>query len=260
MGKGGGGSMPDAPDYENLARLDAAAQKDLAIEQTRANRPTQIAPLGRMDWVKDAAGNWTQTVSLDPRLKSQLDAVIGQAGDVTQQLASQGAFQGGDKLQWNPDAMQEYGDAIYGSIMDRTRKEQGRELGQFETKLRQQGLMPGSEAYDNAMQNLLRAQGDVSAQAAQQATIASKDQYRNDYLAQLQGQDVNFAQRLQEYQTPWDVAGAAQGLMQSYSPQFGNFGTATGYQPANMTNAAQATYQTKMGDYNARQQQSGKGK
>ncbi len=260
MGKDGGGSMPDAPDYENLARIDAAAQKALAQEHTQANRPTQINPLGRMDWVKDAKGNWTQTVTNDPRIQAQLDAILGQGGDIAKQIAAQGAFEGGDKLQWNPDAMQQYGDAIYGSIMDRTREEQTRERDMMQTRLRQQGLMPGSEAYDNAMRNMLRAQGDVSAQAAQQATIASKDQYRNDYLAQLKGQDVNFAQKLQEYQTPWDVAGAAQGLTQGLRPNFDTFGTATGYNPANMTEAAQAKYQAKMGDYNARQQQSGKGK
>jgi hypothetical protein len=258
MGGKGGGDMPDAPDYEELAKQDAASQKELAIQHTQANRPTQINPFGRMDWVKDSKGNWTQTVTNDRRVQDQLDAILGQSGDITKQLAAQGAFSGGDKLAWNPDAMQEYGDSIYGSIMDRTRVEQGRERNMMQTQLRQQGLMPGSEAYDHAMQNMLRAQGDVSAQAAQQATIASKDQYRNDYIAQLKGQDVNFAQNLQEYQLPWDVAGTAQGLAQGLRPNFDTFGTATGYNPANMTEAAQSTYQAKMGDYNARQQSSGK--
>jgi hypothetical protein len=257
---GGGGSMPDAPDYEALAKQDAAAQKALAIEQTRMNRPTQINPLGRMDWTQDAKGNWTQTVTADPRLKAQMDAVIAQGGDITKQIAAQGEFTGPDQIDWNPDAMKEYGDAIYGSVMDRARVDQNRDRSQMQTQLRQQGLMPGSEAYDNAFQNMLRAQGDVATQAAQQATIASKDQYRNDYMAQLSGQDQNYRQDLQGYQMPWDLAGAAQGLSQGYRPNFDTFGTSTGYNPANMTEAAQAGYQAKMGDYNAKQQQSGKGK
>jgi hypothetical protein len=213
-----------------------------------------------MDWAQDAKGNWTQTVTQDPRIKAQMDAILAQGGDLAKQISAQGEFTGAPEIEWSPTGASEYADAIYGSVMDRTREEQGRERNQMQTQLRQQGLMPGSEAYDNAMRNMLRAQGDVSTQAAQQAEIASRDQYRNDYAAQMQGQDQIFAQRLQKYQTPWDVAGAQLGLVQGLRPNFDTFGTAAGYNPANMTEAAQAGYQAKMGDYNARQQQSGKGK
>ena len=64
MGKSsGGGSMPDAPDYFGLAKLQADLDKQAALEQTKANRPTQINDLGRMDWKYDPqTKRWTQTV------------------------------------------------------------------------------------------------------------------------------------------------------------------------------------------------------
>jgi hypothetical protein len=258
-GKGGGGSMPDAPDYMQLATLQADLDKKAALEQTIANRPNQINDQASLTWKRDPkTGKWTQTVSLDPRLKAQQDQVISQGGDLARQINAQGEFTGAPQIEWNPDAMKEYGDAIYGSVMDRAGVEQDRQRAALNTQLRQQGLQPGTEAYDRAMQNMMTSQGDVNTMAAYQATIGARDQYRSDYSAQLQGQDQNYAQDLQNYQMPWDLAGAAQGLTGGYRPTFDTVGTSTGYNPADMTGAAQAKYEARMGDYNAKQQSSGK--
>lgn len=258
-GKGGGGSMPEAPDYMALATLQADLDKKTALEQTIANRPTQINDLGSLTWARDPkTGKWTQTVSLDPRLKEQQANVISQGGDLAKQIAAQGEFTGAPQVEWNPNAMKEYGDAIYGSVMDRASIEQDRQQNALNTQLRQQGLQPGTEAYDRAMQNFMTSRGDVNTMAAYQATIGAKDQYRNDYVAQLHGQDQNYSQDLQNYQLPWDLSNASQALSQGYRPTFDTFGTSTGYNPADMTGAAQAKYEAKMGDYNAKQQSSGK--
>jgi len=207
---------------------------------------------------KDKTQEWTQTEKLDPRLKAQQDAVVKAGGKFTDQIANQGAFNAPKSIQWNPDAMQEYGDAIYGSVMDRARPEQERQMEAFNTTLRQQGLQAGTEAYDRAMQNLMTSQGDVNTQAAHQAAIASKDQYRQDYNAQLKGQDQNYGQYQNTYEMPWKMGQAAQGMAQGYSPTLQGYAGSTGYNGSQMAQAGQAQYEANMGQYNAKQQSSGK--
>jgi len=259
--KSGGGKAPKAPDYMALARQQAELDKQAALEQTIANRPTQINNMGRMDWTRDAAGNVTQTETLDPRFQAIQDAMMGAGQGFASQISTQEPWSGGaDQIQWNPEDMKEYGDAIYKSTMDRAAPQQQREQSAMNARLLQQGLQPGTAAYDRAMQNMMTSHGDVNTQAAQQATIASKDQYRQDYLAQLSGQDQNYAQDLQNYQMPWDMANAAVGSAQNTRPTFAGFNQGTPYAAADMAGAGQAQYQAKMGDYNARQAKSGKGK
>lgn len=209
------------------------------------------------DIKNDPRRTWTQTETLDPRIKAQQDAIIAAGGRQTDIINQQGAFDAPESIQWNPDAMKEYGDAIYGSVMDRARPEQERQMAAFTTSLRQQGLQPGTAAYDRAMQNLMTSQGDVNTQAAHQATIASKDQYRNDYNAQIKGQDQAYSQYQNQYEMPWKMSQAAQGQAQGYSPNFQGYSGATGYNGSQMAQAGQAQYEANMGQYNAKQQAAG---
>jgi len=156
--------------------------------------------------------------------------------------------------------MKEYGDAIYGSVMDRAAPQQQREQASMNARLLQQGLQPGTAAYDRAMQNMMTAHGDVNTQAAQQATIASKDQYRQDYLAQMKGQSQNYSQDLDAYNMPWDMANASMQTANNMRPQFAGFAGGTGYSGADMAGAGQAQYQAKVGANNASNASSGKGK
>jgi len=258
MGGGKQPKAPKAPDYASLATQQAGIDKAAAAEQTRANRPTQINAYGTIEWTKDAAGNWTQKETAAPEFDRARSQIMGRGNKFADQIASQRDFKGANQVNWSPDANKEYADAIYRSTMDRAAPQQARERSALEGRLRNQGLQAGSEAYDASMKDMLTAQGDVNTQAAQQATIGAGDKYRQDYSAQLKGQDQNYAQDLQNYQMPWDMVGASQSLGQSYRPSFAGFGTSTGYAPADMAGAAQSQYQTKMGDYNARQQKAGK--
>jgi hypothetical protein len=101
-----------------------------------------------------------------------------------------------------PDSVQQfdqswgdkYSDALYGRVMDRARVEQGRETDSMATKLRQQGLIPGTAAYDRAMQNLMTSHGDVQTLAAQNATIGGYQEARNMYDTMLRGNQQQYDQ------------------------------------------------------------------
>lgn len=258
MGGSKAPKTPKAPDYAALAQQQAGIDAAAAAEQTKANRPTQTNAYGTLEWTRNPDGTWLQKETAAPEFENARRAVMGRGNVLAASIAKQGDFKGANQVKWSPEANKEYADAIYKSTMDRAAPKQERDLASQRNQLRQQGFVPGSEAYSRAMNDTLVAQGDVNTQAAQQATIAGADKYRQDYSAQLKGQDQNYSQDLQNYQMPWDLVGASQSLGQSYRPSFAGFGTATGYAPADMAGAAQSQYQTKMGDYNARQQKAGK--
>lgn len=225
----------------------------------------------------------------DPSTMSQ-DQLLGQFG-VTG--VDSGALSGGVP-QFSGQMSQQFADALYGSVMDRARPEQQRQSEQLATRLRQQGLQPGTEAYDRAMRNLLTSQGDVNTLAAQNAILGGYGEARNQYASQLAGNQQAFNQLLggeasnranaaqawetfaknyqnqmlgQGQQFQQELTGynqniqdllTAQGLQGApYTPSFAGFSGATGYNPTDLLGAANASYNAKMGGYNAGQSKKG---
>jgi hypothetical protein len=202
--------------------------------------------------------SWTQNEVWDPQVKEDMDRAMGISRNAQQALENQGAFQAPDMINrddYNGDSV---ADAIYESVMGRARPEQERERESIDLRLRQQGLQPGTEAYDRAMTNLMTAHGDVATQAGYQATIGGGEEARAQYASALRGQQQDYNQSLQNYTLPWEQAQQAQNLVNSqYRPTFQGFSGATGYSPGSMTNAAQAGYNAQMGQHNAEQQKKG---
>lgn len=73
------------------------------------------------------------------------------------------------------------------SLLNRIQPQQQRDAEAMESRLRMQGLQPGTEAYDRAYRNLLVAQGDVLSQAQLQGMMAGSQEARNVFGAELQG-------------------------------------------------------------------------
>ena len=241
---------------------------------------------------------WTQTVTLSPQQKALQDkylanqtAALGGLNSSLAAMLKQGGFDV-SKFKTSTKPMGAYSanlptyderngkavsDALYRSVMDRARPQQQQDMAAMQNQLRQQGLQPGTEAYDRAIRNLMTSQGDVNAQAANQATIGGYEEARNRYLAQLQGSaegrqgylanlqanDQNFTQSLQSnaqnfgqalsgYNQPLQNAAAYAALAgNAPSPQFSGFSGATGYNPADLLGAANASYQAQMGAANS---------
>lgn len=215
-------------------------------------------------------GTWTQTQNLSPEIKAIWDKYISDAGSAmgsygdllnnylgnyqSPEEFSYGDVKGYNDAEFNGDSV---ANALYGSVMDRGRVEQRRESDALNTQLRQQGLVPGSEAYNRAMQNLMTSQNDANLLAAQNATLAGGAEGRAKYASYLSGQGQGYEQALGSYTTNRNqplqelagMAGIAGG--QPYSPTYPSFGSATGYQPADVVGAAQAQYGAKQNSANA---------
>lgn len=271
---------PVAPDYTKLANQQAELQNQMIDKTTQANRVDQVNPLGSVSWQQDpATGRWTQTETWTPELKQAYDAQLALSGaqrDASsallgkfEQLNNLGPFQGGPAL---PSYDASYGNAYAKDFMKsalmRVLPQQEIDRGAMESKLRLQGLQPGTEAYNRAYQNLLTSQGDVVAKASIDGQLAGTQQARDNYLAQLQGQGQGFDQALKSYLLPWQTTAASAGLLSQIGsnnpsvqgPSYQGYATSGNYEAPQILNAAQQQYAQQMQIYNEQQKQkSGKG-
>jgi hypothetical protein len=306
MGGGKKSKAPAAPNYEALQASDALANRYTAQEITKWNRPNQYDAFGNsITWTQDGSGNWTQQQRLAPQFEYAQSDALKAFRDSAWTAANQGGFQAPSLLyaanEWDElNANGNFDPNAYGSIgsfdrsqgdqvakdmfessMSRLRPEMARTQEALDVKLRQQGLQPGTEAYNRAMQNEMTSQGDVTAKLGLDATgagynaamgiyntnlggqaqrfnqglagyDANRDQDMKAFQTRMQLQKAEYDQALQNYALPMERAQAAAQLYASApQPNFPGFSGATGYNPADMTGAAQAGYQAKMGNVNA---------
>lgn len=266
MSSGGKGKGPKAPDYAALAKLQGKEDRKTAEAITASNRPDQYDALGNSTtWTKDASGKWTQNQNWSPEVQKQFQqqiAASGTAGElqnaILANLRGRGQFSGPDMPQYDERTGRAVSNATYNAMTARTRPEQQRSQEALSNKLRLQGLEPGTEGYDRAMRNMMTSHADADALAAERATIAGYDEARQQYMAQLQGQNQDFTQNLTEYNLPWQEAQMAQSMAADrYVPTMPGFSGATGYNAPDYLGAATAQHQAKVSQQNASNQKKG---
>lgn len=139
--------------YAQAARATSAENLKNAQQAVQANRVNQITPYGSLEYTKtkDAEGNpvWTATQSFSPELQKAFEGVTSQLGTYGQQfnptLPSVGI---------NP------GEQYEQAIMRRLQPVQERQSSQLEAQLANQGIAPGTEAYERAKTQLAQQQND----------------------------------------------------------------------------------------------------
>jgi hypothetical protein len=153
-----------------------------AEKATAANRVNQQTPFGSLTYTQtgvDANGNpvWSANQTFSPEVAgtmSQLSNQIGQniSGGFNPQLPSYGI---------NPN------EAYTDAIMRRLEPVQQRQQQQLETRLANQGIMRGSEAYQNAMTDFAQKQNDQLTSAVvggMQTGLQANQQAYNQALGQ----------------------------------------------------------------------------
>jgi hypothetical protein len=156
-GKGGKGAKPPGvPDLVGAAREQFNAGNI-------ANHPNQSGPFGSSQWGLGPDGQWSQNVSLAPGLQQGANNLMGQIG-------SQGPIGTGD------EARQQAIDSAYSQAASRLDPQWQQREAATRSQLVNQGLDPGSQAYDTSMGNLGRERNDAytsaMANAINQGTAA----------------------------------------------------------------------------------------
>lgn len=205
-----GGGSPKAADTVGAAKEQGEQARKLNEAQTYANRPNQSNPWGSTSWgntpVWDSAtgqyvNTWTQTETLNPKLQEQVDANMninsgranlaqGMMGRVWEDQQNPFDFDAyGDVIQYDPaEARQRAEDNAYARSTARLDPQFNSERAATETRLRNQGLAAGDQAYDSAMNNFQTGRNDAYEMARLGATGEGRDE---SYLGMTQNQLAN---------------------------------------------------------------------
>lgn len=244
----GGGDSPAAPDYTGAAQATAAGNLEAAKYATVANRANQYTPYGSLTWQRGATDfdPWTQRINLTPEGQSLLD----QSNRTSQNLANlqdtssarvaaqQAAGWGDDKLVQSPFNP---GETAQDAIMRRMQPQLDRSRNSAETRLANQGIQQGSEAWRNAQDDIGRQENDAYSQAALQG-ISTGQQARQQGIQEQQYFNTRDLNALNALRTGSQVT----------NPTFGGYAQQATTQGADMMGAANAQYNAALGASNAK--------
>jgi hypothetical protein len=251
LGLGPAPSAPAAPDYRAAAQETAAGNVDAARLATAANRVNQVTPYGNLDYAitgADPYGNptWTATTSLSDvgqqLLNNQNQASLGLGGTIN---AALGRVQSTMGQEFNPNLPStgfNPGQSYQEAYMERLRPqlEQSRESTQ--ARLANQGVAPGTQAYENAMRQQSQRENDLLLGATTQG-----------FGVGSQANQQAFNQEMTKYNMPLNTLSALRSGSQVQNPSFVNSAAQANTSGPDLLGAAQMGYNAQMGDFNAKQ-------
>jgi hypothetical protein len=152
-------STPATPDY-----------KGAAIATANANKYNTSGPYGTGTWSmrpgadpnNPQAGDWTQTTQLSQEQQQLYDL------NASNKLAAGGALTG---MVGDLGSRQQIADALYGKATQYMGQAFGDQENALMSRLQNQGLVEGSDAYERAMRNFMQTRGQAYEGAASSAVI-----------------------------------------------------------------------------------------
>lgn len=237
-------SAPSPPDFTGAAREQANASRDIARDQTMANRPNQENPFGStVQWTQGPDGQWTQRQSFGGPMAGAANSLQQQAANVLGQPLDFGSL---GTLGTGDSARNQAIDSAFTQAASRLDPMWSRREDATRTRLLNQGLTEGSEAYNNAMGDLGQQRNDAYtsalASAISQGTAAGDSAFRNNLASRQQG----LSELLRARGQPLAEAQALQGFLSQ--PNF--MGASAGQAP-NLLGAAQGQYGADLSSWQA---------
>lgn len=155
-------SQPDSPDYRGAAEATA-----------NANRVNYTTPYGGLQYSQDPNGQWTGNVTLSPeqqQLQNQNTQTSLNLAGLQDQASGRVAQTMGQSFDQSslPQAPVNAGTTGQTAMMNRLEPQFNRDEERLRTRLANQGIMQGSEAYNAEMGNFDQRRNDAYSQAALQ--------------------------------------------------------------------------------------------
>ena len=237
-------SAPPAPDYAGAANATAAGNLAATKYATEANRVNTYTPYGSLTYTQDPKNDnkWTSTTTLAPDQQKLLD----QQNKTSQNLAAMQDYATqrvgstmGQAIPGSYDPTQATNNAA--ALLDaRLLPQQQKDTAAMQSQLANQGIVQGSEAYNNEMDRLGRQQNDARQQN------------------QLQGINLGMSQQGQQYNqatanrnVPLNELNALRTGAQVTNPTFQQAPMQQTTAGPDMMGAANAQNQYNMGLYNS---------
>lgn len=252
---------PPAPDYTSAAIATGESGIENTRLQGRINRPDEYTPIGSRTWTETPGDKWTANINLSPTMQ----ALLEQQGRVSQYTGNvgestlgrvQGAFNTPFPIQDIPgvqmpnDARRS---ALSSAMLSRLEPKFARDEDALRTRLANQGIMQGSDAYNTELENFGQGRTDARIQADLAAGKDLATQYGME--SGERGRAIQEAAYLRNL--PLSELNALRTGAQPQMPQFQAY-SGVGAPPAtNFLGAAQAGYGSALDAYNAQAAQSG---
>jgi hypothetical protein len=201
---------------------------------------TKAAPIApnRTNFMRGNPDQWTQTTSLSPEMQGILDQNIEAKGQGYDQLQTALSNINNNNL---PQASVNAGETAQDAILRRVNPQLQQQEDALRTRLVNQGVRPGSQAWDNEFNLFSQQKNDAISQAALQGISVGNDA-RSRALAE-QGIPIN-------------LINAYQSGSQAQMPNYQGYNQAGQGQAADLTGAAQNSYNAALGASNAQNQAS----
>lgn len=247
---------PKAPDPAKTAAAQTASNVETATAQQLLNMTNQVTPDGALTYNKsgelsyqtpilDKNGNptgqyttrtvpqYTSTQSLSPGQQQIYDQ--NQTADINMNNIALGQIDriGGvlsENFDYNPGTHEQWAGDIYSKLNSDINQ---RNMGLMEQKLANQGLQPGTPAYDDAMRNLTYGQ----------------DKARNDFM--LSSYDTGMNTALTKRNQPLNEVSALMSGSQVNQPNFVST-PQTGVNGTDYAGLVNQNYQNQLNSYNAK--------
>ena len=226
-----GKKTPKAPDPVATANAQAAANKDTAVFNAALNRINQYTPYGNSIYAtngKDENGVpiYSQTTTLAPEqqklldLQNQQDLALGNTSNsylnqINQSANTPFSYGGIAKIPGSED-LNAYRQQVTNDIYTRLQPQFERDQKSLDAKLANQGIMQGSEAYNNDYNLFNQAKND----ALVQADLQSGQQMQQLFNMGLQNRQQGIDEYNQQRQAPVNEFNALRGQAQIQSPTF----------------------------------------
>ncbi len=258
------GSAPAAPDPVATANAQTASNIATATNNAALNRVDQVTPYGSSTYdIKGYEGStpqYKQTVTLSPEQQALYDkytqgqtaladTALGSLGNVQSNIAQPFSLRNDPTTSDFGTQIKNSQDAAYRGQTQYLDPQFKNAQSDLDSKLANQGLQVGGEAYGRAQDDLAR-QKQMAYQGAQDSAVQAGANIQNQGFNQgLQGAGLQFA----EYNQPLSTYNSLITGSQPTNPTFGNV---PGVNQAN-TDVAGITnsgYQNQLSRYNAQQQ------
>ena len=251
LGLGPAPSAPAAPDYTAAAQQTAQGNLEAARAATAANRVNQVTPYGNLNYTQsgtDPYGNptWTATTSLSDvgqqLLNNQNQTSLGLGSAINAQL---GQVQNVMGQGFNPDLPStgmNPGQSYQDAYMQRLAPQLAQSRESTTAALANQGIAPGTQAYENAMRQQAIKENDLLLGATTQGFGVGQ-----------QANQQAYNQALTNYNLPLNTLSALRTGAQVQNPSFVNSAQQATTAGADLLGAAQMGYNAQMGDFNAKQ-------
>jgi hypothetical protein len=239
---GGGASSSSSPPIYNAQQATDDQTKsnvDTANSNAVRNNVNQVTPYGSLTYDQsggqyDYNGNfvpsYTATQTLSPTEQTAFDqttALQGQARTIGGNVLDQVQRGTSQPLNFdNAPAAPANEDAViskaYDDLMSRFNTQHGVDTSALDTQLRNQGVQPGTEAWDNAFRPLGQQETDAQTQAELNATALGGQQ--QSQALQLRNQAIGedtalYSSPLQTYATLLGLGGGVQNPSFTNTPQ-----------------------------------------